>query len=49
MMTIVQHDPAVQNVVGFTGQGSGGAGGQANTASVFIALKPFGQRAGIER
>ncbi len=23
---IVQHDPAVQSVVGFTGQGSGGAG-----------------------
>ncbi len=49
MMTIVQHDPAVQNVVGFTGQGSGGAGGQGNTASVFIALKPFGQRPGIEQ
>ena len=36
-------------MVGFTGQGSGGAGGQGNTASVFIALKPFGQRPGIEQ
>ena len=49
MMSIVQHDRAVQNVVGFTGQGSGGAGGQGNTASVFIALKPLGQRPGIEQ
>ena len=49
MMSIVQHDRAVQNVVGFTGQGSGGAGGQGNTASVFVALKPLGQRAGIEQ
>ena len=48
MMAIVQHDPAVQNVVGFTGQGSGGAGGQGNTANVFVALKPLGQRPGIE-
>jgi multidrug efflux pump len=44
MMGIVQHDPAVQEVVGFTGQGSGGAGGQSNTAMVFVSLKPFGQR-----
>ncbi len=49
MSAIVQHDPAVQSVVGFTGQGSGGAGGQANTASVFIALKPLGQRPGVEQ
>jgi len=48
MTAIVQHDPAVQNVVGFTGQGSGGAGGQGNTANVFVALKPLGQRPGIE-
>jgi multidrug efflux pump len=47
MMAIVQHDPAVQNVVGFTGQGSGGAGGQGNSASVFVALKPLGQRPAI--
>jgi multidrug efflux pump len=47
MMAIVQRDPAVQSVVGFTGQGSGGGGGQGNTASVFIALKPLGQRASM--
>ncbi len=49
LMTIVQHDPAVQNVVGFTGQGSGGAGGQANTGRVFVALKPLSQRVGIDQ
>ncbi|HUB45633.1 MAG TPA: efflux RND transporter permease subunit, partial [Acetobacteraceae bacterium] len=47
LMTIVQHDPAVQNVVGFTGQGSGGAGGQTNTGRVFVALKPLSQRSGV--
>ena len=45
MVAIVRHDPAVASVVGFTGQGSGGAGGQSNTGSVFIALKPIAQRA----
>jgi multidrug efflux pump len=45
---IVQHDPAVQSVVGFTGQGSGGAGGQTNTGRVFVALKPLSQRAGVD-
>jgi multidrug efflux pump len=47
MMAIVQRDQAVQSVVGFTGQGGGGGGGQGNTASVFIALKPLGQRASM--
>jgi multidrug efflux pump len=49
LMDIVQHDPAVQSVVGFTGQGSGGAGGQTNTGQVFVALKPLAERAGIEQ
>ena len=31
MVAIVRSDPAVASVVGFTGQGSGGAGGQSNT------------------
>ena len=48
MIDIVQHDPAVQNVVGFTGQGSGGAGGQTNTGQVFVALKPLSQRGSID-
>ena len=38
---IVQHDPAVQSVVGFTGAGGGGGGGSTNTGSVFVALKPL--------
>jgi multidrug efflux pump len=42
---IVQHDPAVQTVVGFTG--AGGFGG-TNTGSVFIALKPLNQRDGVD-
>jgi len=45
MMTIVQHNKAVQSVVGFTGQG--GFGG-ANTGRVFVALKPLSQRPGVE-
>jgi multidrug efflux pump len=48
LMTIVQQDPAVQTVVGFTGQGSGGAGGQANTGRVFVALKPLSERSGVQ-
>ena len=35
---IVRADPAVATATGFTG------GGQRNTASMFIALKPLGQR-----
>jgi multidrug efflux pump len=41
---IVQQDPAVQNVVGFTGAGSGGIGGATNQALVFISLKPLSER-----
>jgi multidrug efflux pump len=44
MIRVVQADPAVQSVVGFTGAGSGGGFGSTNTASVFVALKPLGQR-----
>jgi multidrug efflux pump len=44
----VQHDPAVQSVVGFTGQGSGGAAGQTNTGRVYVALKPVAQRDGVD-
>jgi multidrug efflux pump len=48
MVTIVRKDPAVQSVVGFTGQGSGGAGGQSNTGQVFIALKSISQRGSMD-
>lgn len=51
LMSIVQHDPAIENVVGFTGAGSGGGPASAlNTGSVFAALKPLDQRdASIEQ
>jgi multidrug efflux pump len=44
MTAIVQRDPAVQSVVGFTGLGGGGIGGQTNSGTVFIGLKPLAQR-----
>jgi len=40
---IVKQDPAVANVVGFTG-GGGGPGGARNTGSMFIMLKDFSER-----
>jgi multidrug efflux pump len=45
---IVQEDPAVQSVVGFTGAGGGGGAAQTNTGSVFVALKPLADRDGID-
>ena len=44
MMAIVQQDPAVEHVVGYTGVGSGGGFGQINTGSVFVSLKPLSQQ-----
>jgi multidrug efflux pump len=40
-VTLVGEDPAVQNVLGFTG---GGYGGSVNTARMFVALKPLAER-----
>jgi multidrug efflux pump len=40
---IVQGDPAVESVVGFTGGGSAG-GGQVNSGFLFASLKPRAQR-----
>src|SRR5207244_10085281 len=37
-VSIVQKDPAVDNVVGFTG------GGQTNGGFVFVSLKPLAER-----
>jgi multidrug efflux pump len=48
MMAIVQADPAVEHVVGYTGVGSGGGFGSINTGSVFVSLKPLGQRPAID-
>ncbi len=49
MLAIVQADPAVEHVVGYTGVGSGGGYGQINTASVFVSLKPSSQRPPIDQ
>ena len=48
MIDIVQHDPAVLNVVGSTGAGGGGGASQVNTGSVFVALKPKNQRDSLD-
>jgi multidrug efflux pump len=48
MMSIVQHDPAVANVVGSTGAGGGGGASQTNTGNVYVLLKPKGQRASLD-
>ena len=37
-MEIVRNDPAVENVVGFTG------GAQRNSGQMFVALKPLSER-----
>ena len=42
-ISIVQADPAVDTVVGFTGGGSQG-GGQANSGFIFVSLKPKADR-----
>ncbi len=44
MMSIVQHDRAVDHVVGYTGAGSGGSASQTNTGQIFVSLKPLTQR-----
>jgi multidrug efflux pump len=44
LMNIVQADPAVESVAGYTGAGSGGGGAQTNTGSVYILLKPLSVR-----
>jgi multidrug efflux pump len=44
LMNIVQADPAVQSVAGYTGSGSGGGNSQTNTGSVYVLLKPLAVR-----
>jgi multidrug efflux pump len=48
MMSIVQHDPAVTDVVGSTGSGSGGGASQTNTGQIYVSLKPESQRASLD-
>jgi len=43
MVNIVTADPAVDTDIGFTG-GGGGSGGAANTARMFVSLKPLQER-----
>jgi len=50
MMDIVRQDPAVENVVGYTGVGSGGGGNaQINTGNVFVSLKPLSERVSVDQ
>jgi multidrug efflux pump len=44
LMDIVQADPAVASVAGYTGAGSGGGNSQTNTGSVYVLLKPLAVR-----
>jgi multidrug efflux pump len=48
MMAIVRSDPAVENVVGFTGAGGGGASSQTNTGTAYVSLKPLSERDGVD-
>jgi multidrug efflux pump len=48
MIAIVQADPAVQTVVGYTGTGGGGFG-TINTGSVFVSLVPISQRPPVDQ
>ena len=48
MMSILQHDPAVNNVVGSTGAGGGGGASQTNTGNVYVALKDKSQRDSLD-
>ena len=41
---VVNADPAVQNVVGFTGGQGGPGGGASNTGFTFVILKPLAER-----
>ena len=43
MVEIIQKDPAVATINGYTG-GTGGGGSTANTARIYIQLKPLEQR-----
>ncbi len=48
MASIVGHDPAVEGVVGATGAGGGGGQAQTNTANMYVALKPKGERDSLD-
>jgi multidrug efflux pump len=43
VVDVIRADPAIDNVIAFTG-GGGGGGNAKNTARMFVALKPRGER-----
>ena len=43
VMQVIQTDPDVESVTGFTG-GGGGGGNSTNSARMFVTLKPFNER-----
>jgi multidrug efflux pump len=49
MVDIVRADPAVENVVGYTGVGSGGGSAQINKGNVYVSLKPLSQRVSVDQ
>ena len=49
MIAITRQDPDVENVIGFTGVGSGGNAAALNTASVYVNLKPLGVAQSLRR
>jgi multidrug efflux pump len=49
ILALIQQDPAVDDVVGYSGSGGGGAAAQINTGRMFVSLKPRGQRDGVDR
>ena len=49
MMNIVRADPAVENVVGFTGVGSGGGYAQINTGRVRFAQAAVARNASVDQ
>src|SRR6202044_4003655 len=44
---VIQADPSVDNVIGFTGGQGGPGGGASNTGFTFVHLKPLDQRGGV--
>ena len=44
IIDVIDHDPAVENVIGFTGASGGPSNAATNTGSIFVALKPLEER-----
>ncbi len=44
LISIVQSDPNVTNINGYTGAGGGGGRGNTNTGKIYVALKPLSER-----